>query len=431
MTTPEWDRVTPLVGKSAASARIHLQITSPDDADRALLRTLHRVGVTGTAALSALVAASDLIGRVQRVEGSGPVDLDVVAAAEIVRIDIDITARTSSLATVISSLAPFAATPSGAAATRWGTVHEPARSTVWMEVDRTATADAHERRNGGANGVAVSDPVHLLLDVTTRLSRVHTMTEVGEVVAGPLRAHLGAGVAALALRFGNTIRFATPNAIFAQDRPDAPGKPRFPLASAIPSAAVIRDGVPRLFPNAAAADRDFPGFGTKLRETNSQAMASLPLRVGDHPIGALVVAWPDARPVHRLEPLLTVVASHIAEAISRTTARPKTSGKQGAPSGVDKPVHHGRFRLDIVARTVAVAGRADPVRLTGREFELLLHLVQHAGTVVSRGAILREVWGIDFRAGTSVVDVTISRVRRKLGNDAIATVRDQGYMVRI
>ena len=139
MTTPGGDRVTNLVGRPTASARVHLQLAGSDDADRALLRTLHRVGVTGATALSALVAASDLVTRVQHVEGPGPVDLDVVADAEIVRIDVDITTRTSSLAALTSSLARFADTPSGAAASRWGTVHEPTRSAVWIEVDRASS----------------------------------------------------------------------------------------------------------------------------------------------------------------------------------------------------------------------------------------------------------------------------------------------------
>ncbi len=69
------------------------------------------------------------------------------------------------------------------------------------------------------------------------------------------------------------------------------------------------------------------------------------------------------------------------------------------------------------------------MRLTGREFELLLFLGEHVGTVQTRLQTLREVWGIDFRADTSVVDVTVSRLRRKLGAESIVTIRDQGYML--
>jgi hypothetical protein len=408
---------------------VHVHIAGTDDADRALLRSLHRIGVTGATALSALVAASDLITQIQHVDSTGPVDLDVVADAEIVRIDIDVTSRANSIGALTSNLGRLADSPSGAAASRWGTIHDHVHSAVWIEVDR---ASAGEETSSGArnSGADMTDPVHLLLDVTTRLSRARTVSDIGEVIAGPLCAHLGANIAALALRYGTVIKFVTPNPVLSQDRPTAPRVPRFPLASAIPSAAVVRDGLPRLFPNATAADREFAGFGAKLRETDNEAMVSLPLRVGDHAIGALVVTWTDAQPVHRLEPLLTVVASHTAEAISRTTSRPAVP-QPSHPRRADKPAQHDRFRLDLVARTVAVAGRTEPVRLTGREFELLLHLVQHAGTVVSRAAILREVWGIDFRAGTSVVDVTVSRVRRKLGNDAVVTVRDQGYTVRV
>src|SRR5690348_5589729 len=155
-----------------AGARVHLQIAGSDDTDRALLRTLHRVGVSGATALSVLVATSDLITRVRQVEEPGPVDLDIAADAAVVRIDIDITAHTGSLAALISTLARFADSPSGAAASRWGTIHDSERSAVWTEVDRIPVGgDPKQRRHAVETAVEMTDPVHLLLDVTSRLSR--------------------------------------------------------------------------------------------------------------------------------------------------------------------------------------------------------------------------------------------------------------------
>jgi two-component system alkaline phosphatase synthesis response regulator PhoP len=78
-----------------------------------------------------------------------------------------------------------------------------------------------------------------------------------------------------------------------------------------------------------------------------------------------------------------------------------------------------------------VRWRQEPIRLTGREFELLLYLMRHPGVAHDRHALLREVWGIEFAAGTSVVDVTVSRLRRKLGIDDIVTVKDRGYLFRV
>ena len=79
--------------------------------------------------------------------------------------------------------------------------------------------------------------------------------------------------------------------------------------------------------------------------------------------------------------------------------------------------------------------RADrDVELTAREFELLEHLMRNARIVVSRQALLDEVWGYHPFAETNTVDVFISNLRRKLEADGeervLHTVRGAGYVVR-
>jgi two-component system, OmpR family, response regulator MprA len=74
------------------------------------------------------------------------------------------------------------------------------------------------------------------------------------------------------------------------------------------------------------------------------------------------------------------------------------------------------------------------LELTAREFELLEHLMRNARIVVSRQALLDEVWGYHPFAETNTVDVFISNVRRKLEQGGeprvLHTIRGAGYVLR-
>lgn len=87
----------------------------------------------------------------------------------------------------------------------------------------------------------------------------------------------------------------------------------------------------------------------------------------------------------------------------------------------------GRVELDLLSRTVVVLGRPGAVHLTGRESELLHDLMSHVGRLRSRGDLLWAVWGIDFRATTTVVEVTMSRLRAKTHLVELHTTRTTGY----
>lgn len=72
-----------------------------------------------------------------------------------------------------------------------------------------------------------------------------------------------------------------------------------------------------------------------------------------------------------------------------------------------------------------------PVDLTYKEFELLRYLSTHPGKVLTREALLREVWGYDYFGGSRTVDVHIRRIRSKIekgGRTYIKTVRGVGYL---
>jgi two-component system OmpR family response regulator len=89
----------------------------------------------------------------------------------------------------------------------------------------------------------------------------------------------------------------------------------------------------------------------------------------------------------------------------------------------------GDLEIDLLARSVRRAGRA--IDLKPREYRLLEYLARNNGRVVTRTMLLEQVWDYHFDPGTNVIDVHISRLRRKLedGFDRpiLHTVRGAGY----
>ena len=74
----------------------------------------------------------------------------------------------------------------------------------------------------------------------------------------------------------------------------------------------------------------------------------------------------------------------------------------------------------------------EPLELTVKEYELLRMLLEHAGRVVTREQLIREVWDTSWFGSTKTLDVHVSALRRKLGDDPAApryihTVRGVGF----
>ena len=74
-----------------------------------------------------------------------------------------------------------------------------------------------------------------------------------------------------------------------------------------------------------------------------------------------------------------------------------------------------------------------PLQLTGAEFQLLVLLARHRGKVLSRDRIMDETRGLDWEAYDRSIDVLVSRLRQKLGDEAkrpsfIRTIRGRGYV---
>ena len=98
------------------------------------------------------------------------------------------------------------------------------------------------------------------------------------------------------------------------------------------------------------------------------------------------------------------------------------------------PLAIDSLEIDRGSRQVTRAGR--PVELTAKEFDLLHYLARQASQVVSRDTLGREVWRETARSTTldNVIDVHISRLRRKIDSDhpvkLIHTVRGVGFVLR-
>ena len=100
----------------------------------------------------------------------------------------------------------------------------------------------------------------------------------------------------------------------------------------------------------------------------------------------------------------------------------------------DDELHAQNVRVDVAAHR-AFQGERE-LHLTAKEFDLLRVLVAAAGTVVAREALMREVWGSDPSGSTKTLDMHVSWLRRKLGDDAnapryVTTVRGMGFRFEI
>lgn len=81
-----------------------------------------------------------------------------------------------------------------------------------------------------------------------------------------------------------------------------------------------------------------------------------------------------------------------------------------------KVIEQGDFRIDVGAHTLAIRGKE--IRLTPKEFELMVFLAQHPGKVVSHRALLAAVWGPNATEQPEYLRVFVGQLRKKLEPDA-------------
>lgn len=71
----------------------------------------------------------------------------------------------------------------------------------------------------------------------------------------------------------------------------------------------------------------------------------------------------------------------------------------------------------------------EPCRLTRTEYELYQWMRRNQGSVVSRDALLKYVWGFPAEADTRSVDMCVRRLRAKIGQGRIRTIYGKGYIL--
>jgi two-component system OmpR family response regulator len=105
--------------------------------------------------------------------------------------------------------------------------------------------------------------------------------------------------------------------------------------------------------------------------------------------------------------------------------------RRGSGTAVETELSCGDLRMDLLKREVRRGER--PIELQPREFRLVEYLLRHAGQVVTRTMLLEGVWDYHFDPGTNVIDVHISRLRRKIDTEGepplIHTIRGAGYRI--
>jgi two-component system OmpR family response regulator len=120
-------------------------------------------------------------------------------------------------------------------------------------------------------------------------------------------------------------------------------------------------------------------------------------------------------------------------AFSELLARIEALQRRGTPSAQDvtTSLDCADLHMDLLTRRVERGGVRIDVQ--PREFRLLELLLRNKGQVVTRTMMLEEVWDYHFDPGTNVIDVHISRLRKKIdeGSDTplLHTVRGVGYML--
>lgn len=138
---------------------------------------------------------------------------------------------------------------------------------------------------------------------------------------------------------------------------------------------------------------------------------------------------------HRVEGLKAGGDDYLVKpfAFSELLARIEAIVRRRDPRAAEQTeLHVDNLRLDLAARKAERGGRE--IDLHPREFAILEYMMRNAGRPVTRSMLLSHVWGFQFEPQANVVDVHISRLRRKIDTPAdrplIETLRGEGYRIR-
>ena len=114
----------------------------------------------------------------------------------------------------------------------------------------------------------------------------------------------------------------------------------------------------------------------------------------------------------------------VAEFLARVRSRLRQPASTASTS---RELTGAGLWLDL--RTRRLSSATQSADLSQREFALMEHLLQRVGVVCSRSELLSDVWGYSFDPGSNIVDVTIARVRAKVPDVSIQTIRNVGYVL--
>jgi two-component system alkaline phosphatase synthesis response regulator PhoP len=108
--------------------------------------------------------------------------------------------------------------------------------------------------------------------------------------------------------------------------------------------------------------------------------------------------------------------------MSRISALFRRDSKKTTPSSL---ITIGDLVIDRTSYTISIQGKE--INLPKKEFELLYFLAQNPNKVFSREDLLQNIWGSDVYVLARTVDVHIRKVREKIGEDYITTIKGVGY----
>jgi two-component system OmpR family response regulator len=113
---------------------------------------------------------------------------------------------------------------------------------------------------------------------------------------------------------------------------------------------------------------------------------------------------------------------HMEEVLARVRALVRRAAGQAS-----NEIVAGSVRLDVKAGKVTVDGHS--IKLTSHELRLLSYLMHHKGKVISRTELTEHLYDQDFDRDSNTIEVFVGRLRKKLPEDCIQTVRGLGYLV--
>jgi len=177
-----------------------------------------------------------------------------------------------------------------------------------------------------------------------------------------------------------------------------------------------RDAIARDRPDLLLVDRVLPdGDGLRLVEELRERGVALP---------AIVVSTL-ASPEDRTAGLRVGADDYLAKPVflPELVARVEAVGRR---SRLAENLRFGPLLIDVARHRATLDGKA--LDLSERELELLLVFARNPGEGLTRSFLWKEAWGLDIDPYTNVVDVYVRKLRAKLGDGWVRTIRGVGYL---